>query len=232
MNTFCRYFPFLFSALIVSTFHLSCSNSQPSPPVRSRVELFTYKSGVCGVNVQWKTEGLENIKILTLYRSFLNLEKTEVFDLNRMPITIFKFESDSSEETFCDSFTAHNCTYYYYLEVEDADSGTICSNFAPCTVDNIVPFLIPGSSVSIYIDKLYYYLELRTENESIKRYPISLGANPKKRKLHQDNLSTPEGNYRISYVNLNSSFYKSMKINYPNQEDRKRWESYRFRKTN
>lgn len=56
----------------------------------------------------------------------------------------------------------------------------------------------------------------------VKRYPVcaaSGGAGPK---LAQGDLQVPEGLYRLSSLNPNSAFHLSMKVDYPNTDDRER----------
>lgn len=56
----------------------------------------------------------------------------------------------------------------------------------------------------------------------VKRYPVcaaSGGAGPK---LAQGDLQVPEGVYRLSSLNPNSAFHLSMKVDYPNADDRER----------
>lgn len=65
--------------------------------------------------------------------------------------------------------------------------------------------------------KLYAYFK-----DTFKVYRISLGANPKGHKVMQGDNKTPEGTYRIAYKNPNSRGYKSLKISYPNESDRKK----------
>lgn len=64
--------------------------------------------------------------------------------------------------------------------------------------------------------KLYVYF-----GDTFKVFRISLGANPIGTKTRQGDNKTPEGTYRITFKNPNSRGYKSMKISYPNDDDRR-----------
>ncbi len=64
--------------------------------------------------------------------------------------------------------------------------------------------------------KLYVYF-----GDTFKVFRISLGANPKGTKTRQGDNRTPEGTYRITFKNPKSRGYKSLKISYPNENDRK-----------
>ncbi len=54
----------------------------------------------------------------------------------------------------------------------------------------------------------------------VKKYYISLGRNPVGKKEREWDGKTPEGLYYIDWRNRKSDFYLSLKISYPNFEDR------------
>jgi murein L,D-transpeptidase YafK len=64
--------------------------------------------------------------------------------------------------------------------------------------------------------KLYAYF-----GDTFKVFKISLGTNPVGTKTRQGDNKTPEGTYRITFKNPKSRGYKSMKISYPNDNDRR-----------
>jgi len=49
---------------------------------------------------------------------------------------------------------------------------------------------------------------------------VTFGGQPKGHKQSRGDQRTPEGHYRLDYKNVNSQFYKSIHISYPNAEDR------------
>jgi murein L,D-transpeptidase YafK len=55
--------------------------------------------------------------------------------------------------------------------------------------------------------------------KKIKTYPILAASGVQGPKLKEGDRQVPEGIYRIEYLNPNSLFYLSMKINYPNSFD-------------
>jgi len=55
----------------------------------------------------------------------------------------------------------------------------------------------------------------------ICRYPILAASGHAGPKLRQGDLQVPEGIYRIAHLNPNSSYHLSMKVNYPNDFDRR-----------
>lgn len=85
-----------------------------------------------------------------------------------------------------------------------------------------------GSRV-ILVDKLNRRLDLFHGGVRVRSYPAELGANGLRRKQHYGDRATPEGIYRV--VDLKSGrrtkYYKALLIDYPNQEDRWRFEAAR-----
>ena len=65
-------------------------------------------------------------------------------------------------------------------------------------------------------------LVLLDHGEILKKYKISLGADPTGPKNRQGDHKTPEGNYILDRRNEHSHFYRSLHISYPNADDRAR----------
>jgi len=63
-------------------------------------------------------------------------------------------------------------------------------------------------------------LYLMNKGERFASFRITLGAEPTGHKQAQGDERTPEGHYKLGYKNLNSKFYKSIHISYPNAKDR------------
>ena len=78
--------------------------------------------------------------------------------------------------------------------------------------DTIIKFKVKKSE-----RKLYAYF-----GDTFKVFKISLGANPIGRKMQKGDHKTPEGKYFICFKNEKSRGYKSLKLSYPNEEDKKR----------
>ena len=60
---------------------------------------------------------------------------------------------------------------------------------------------------------------LSSKGKILKKFDIALGGNPVGPKRVQGDKKTPEGNYRLDYLKENSSFYKALRISYPNNRD-------------
>lgn len=60
---------------------------------------------------------------------------------------------------------------------------------------------------------------LDRQDNVIKSYAISLGADPVGPKQQSGDEKTPEGVYKISGKNANSRFHLSLRISYPNEHD-------------
>lgn len=74
----------------------------------------------------------------------------------------------------------------------------------------------------VLIEKKERRLTLLSNGEVIKTYKIALGGNPVGPKDRQGDNKTPEGLYIIESRNRNSGYYLSLRISYPNSEDKKR----------
>ncbi len=65
---------------------------------------------------------------------------------------------------------------------------------------------------------------LLKKGEVAGQFPVDLGYNSSFRKLHSGDAATPEGIYRIvKKRETGSSFYKSLELDYPTAEDRRRF---------
>lgn len=63
-------------------------------------------------------------------------------------------------------------------------------------------------------------LYLVSKGERFASLPVTFGARPVGHKQARGDERTPEGHYMLDYKNLNSKFYKSIHISYPNEKDR------------
>jgi L,D-transpeptidase catalytic domain len=84
----------------------------------------------------------------------------------------------------------------------------------------------PPSEIALVAIKDKKVLELYTRSETgswtfIHRYRVLAASGASGPKLRRGDRQVPEGVYRISYLNPNSHYHVSLRINYPNRFDRK-----------
>lgn len=72
----------------------------------------------------------------------------------------------------------------------------------------------------ILIEKSKRIMSVYNDKKLLKTYKIALGKSPKGHKERQGDCKTPEGLYAISGRNINSKYHKSLKISYPNAQDK------------
>jgi murein L,D-transpeptidase YafK len=60
------------------------------------------------------------------------------------------------------------------------------------------------------------------DNKIVKEYRVALGRNPAGAKQRQGDSKTPEGTYVIDRKNQHSRFHLSLRVSYPNAQDRQR----------
>jgi len=71
----------------------------------------------------------------------------------------------------------------------------------------------------VVVIKSLRLMQLKSGEEVIRSYRISLGDNPEGHKLFEGDQRTPEGLYVLDWRNPGSDFYKSIHISYPNEHD-------------
>jgi len=72
----------------------------------------------------------------------------------------------------------------------------------------------------IVVHKTERELLLVADGKTLKRYQIALGGNPRGHKTQEGDQRTPEGTYHIAGRNPRSAYHLSLRISYPNEEDR------------
>lgn len=74
---------------------------------------------------------------------------------------------------------------------------------------------------NIVVEKKQRKMYLMKKGAVLKEYKISLGSNPVGAKQQENDGKTPEGLYYIESHNHKSKFHLSLKISYPNEDDKK-----------
>jgi L,D-peptidoglycan transpeptidase YkuD (ErfK/YbiS/YcfS/YnhG family) len=76
---------------------------------------------------------------------------------------------------------------------------------------------------AIVVSKLEKRMVIYKKGSAFAEYDVGLGFNGLSDKLHSGDDATPEGRYQITKKNSSSRFYKALLINYPNEEDKRRF---------
>ena len=63
-------------------------------------------------------------------------------------------------------------------------------------------------------------LLLKQGGNTIRTYKVAFGGNPKGHKQKEGDERTPEGRYVLDFKKSDSSYYKSIHISYPNEQDK------------
>jgi murein L,D-transpeptidase YafK len=74
----------------------------------------------------------------------------------------------------------------------------------------------------IIVLKSEHIMRLYSHDKLIKEYHVALGLNPIGPKRRKGDNKTPEGSYTIDLKNPHSQFHLSMRVSYPNAQDRER----------
>jgi len=72
----------------------------------------------------------------------------------------------------------------------------------------------------ILVEKQARRLTLLHDGKPLKTYAVSLGGDPIGHKQQEGDSRTPEGHYSIDFKNERSRFHLSMRVSYPNADDR------------
>jgi murein L,D-transpeptidase YafK len=63
-------------------------------------------------------------------------------------------------------------------------------------------------------------MELKRKGNTIRRYRVALGFSPERHKEREGDGRTPEGSYTVDARNPRSAFHLSLRISYPDADDR------------
>jgi murein L,D-transpeptidase YafK len=74
----------------------------------------------------------------------------------------------------------------------------------------------------IVVEKSRRRLHLVRADGMVRSWSVCLGAAPRGHKQCEGDNRTPEGRYLIDYKNINSRFFLSVRVSYPNEADRAR----------
>jgi murein L,D-transpeptidase YafK len=72
----------------------------------------------------------------------------------------------------------------------------------------------------VRVEKAARKLHLLNQGQIVATFPMVLGGNPVGHKQQEGDRRTPEGRYVLDYKKADSSYYKAIRISYPNAADR------------
>lgn len=72
----------------------------------------------------------------------------------------------------------------------------------------------------IEVEKQKRQMSVYSDGKRLKTYSISLGGSPIGHKTQEGDSKTPEGEYFIDWIHPNSAYYKSIRLSYPNPDDK------------
>ncbi len=121
------------------------------------------------------------------------------------------------EGGFVDAAPADGVAYLYQASAGALTSGVV----RIVTAERPLPATVRAPMLRV--DKATYVMALVDGGQVIRRFPIAIGRAPKRRKLHFDNASTPEGVYHVVGVQPRATFYKAFDLDYPTALDRVRY---------
>ncbi len=82
--------------------------------------------------------------------------------------------------------------------------------------------LRPESVDHIIVLKSAHVMRLYDHEKLVREYHVALGLSPVGPKRRQGDNKTPEGEYTINLKNAHSQFHLSLRVSYPNAQDRER----------
>ena len=133
---------------------------------------------------------------------------------DRLPV---REDALPGRDRFVDRAVASGVTYTYALHLGSAPVQHLEITIPPRVLRR-------SQHPQLRVDKHNYVLEVWEGKHFLKAYPIALGADPRKRKLSQDNSTTPEGRYRITGAQPQATYYRAFDLDYPNAADRARYQ--------
>lgn len=83
--------------------------------------------------------------------------------------------------------------------------------------------------LAIVVSKIDHRMLVYRGGHLVKTYPVAIGRSGSSSKRHAGDRATPEGKYSIIQKRPKSLYYKALLINYPNEDDRRRFSAAKER---
>jgi hypothetical protein len=96
-------------------------------------------------------------------------------------------------------------------------------------IDETVRWSKKTGEPAIVVSKDDHRLTLYVQGRAVETYPADIGLNNLSGKVRSGDQATPEGRYKVTSKRGvgQTAFYKALMLDYPNQEDRRRFEELR-----
>jgi len=72
---------------------------------------------------------------------------------------------------------------------------------------------------AVLVKKSEKKMYLLSGTQVLRAFDVVFGANPRGHKMQEGDERTPEGKYTLDYKKADSSYYKAIRISYPNAQD-------------
>ncbi len=86
-----------------------------------------------------------------------------------------------------------------------------------------------NKTYAIIVDKSKHHTYLVKAGKLVNTFKCELGHTPSIQKSFAGDGATPEGKYRVTHVNNSSKYYRALLIDYPNDEDERRFRENKSR---
>ena len=160
----------------------------------------------------------------------INGERFAQFNIIRAELTLMEANLLHKKENLIDAEKKLKYIAFYVKNAEDfvfsmlsryQDDAQI-TEWKKLVDETISESKQKGISV-IIVSKLEKRLAVYKNGKPFRSYEIALGQNGLFDKLHSGDYATPEGKYRIKKKLSSSKYYKALLIDYPNQENMKKF---------
>ena len=98
----------------------------------------------------------------------------------------------------------------------------VAAMFGTAVADDRPNVAVPDHADYVVVDKSDRKLYLYKAGRVLREFEVSLGLVPNGPKQREGDFRTPEGKYMLDARNVNSDFFLSIHVSYPNEADRAR----------
>ncbi|MAL96586.1 MAG: hypothetical protein CME40_16050 [Haliea sp.] len=105
------------------------------------------------------------------------------------------------------------CVFFLSLAASCVAFALPRADFSPTLLPLVDQVVVIKSERKLY---------LKRGGEALRTYTVAFGPVPWGHKEREGDERTPEGRYTLDFKNADSRYYKSIRISYPNREDRAR----------